>query len=98
MTCRTTNIAWAPSFQGRAHDQILAAYPDFTYLDIFRAAEEALEALVYKEPASAYQIVDIRKSYPRLRKVVGRRGAAASPPHSRRPHCGADCPAVATPA
>jgi hypothetical protein len=52
---------------GSAYDQILAAYPDLTYLDIFHAAQEALDALAHKEqsPAPTPQIAEIRKSYPR---------------------------------
>ncbi len=34
--------------QGRTYEQILSIHPEMTYLDIFRAAQEALEAT---EPA-----------------------------------------------
>jgi hypothetical protein len=50
---------------GSTYEQILAAYPDLTYLDIFRAAEEALDASARMEAIPAYQLTDIRKSYPR---------------------------------
>ncbi len=50
---------------GSTYEQILSAYPDLTYLDIFRAAEEALNASVQNPPTPAYQVIDIRKSYPR---------------------------------
>jgi hypothetical protein len=50
---------------GSVYDQILAAYPDLTYLDIFRAAREALDAHAHKERSPTHQIAEIRKSYPR---------------------------------
>jgi hypothetical protein len=50
---------------GNAYDQILAAYPDLTYLDIFHAAREALGALAPKDRNPNHQIAEIRRSYPR---------------------------------
>ena len=50
---------------GNTYEQILAAYPDLTYLDIFSAAGEALEALSRPAVTSCYQVVEIRKTYPR---------------------------------
>jgi DNA-binding NarL/FixJ family response regulator len=50
---------------GNSYEQILAAYPDLTYLDIFRAAREALDATCRQEAKPAYEVADIRKTYPR---------------------------------
>lgn len=50
---------------GSAYDQILAAYPDLTYLDIFRAAQEALDALAKNDQKSVDGLDLIRTSYPR---------------------------------
>jgi hypothetical protein len=50
---------------GSAYDQILAAYPSLTYLDIFRAAQESLDALVKKDQKLVHELGEIRKSYPR---------------------------------
>ena len=52
---------------GRTYDQILAAYPDFTYVDIFRAAEEALELFSGEtDPSSrAYTLAEKRERHPR---------------------------------
>jgi len=51
---------------GSTYEQILTAYPDLTYLDIFRAAEEALDVSTARTQANpAYQVADIRRSYPR---------------------------------
>ncbi|HZK82812.1 MAG TPA: DUF433 domain-containing protein [Humisphaera sp.] len=51
---------------GCSYEQILAAYPDLTYLDIFRAATEALDKMSQQEANHpAYQVAEIRKSYPR---------------------------------
>jgi hypothetical protein len=62
---------------GSSYEQILAAYPDFTYLDIFRAAEEALTmALAAPAPPAppkwslparpaSHNVVGKRERYPR---------------------------------
>lgn len=53
--------------QGRTYEQILSIHPEMTYLDIFRAAEEALEALGATErPESEYteRPAKIRREYP----------------------------------
>ena len=51
--------------EGRTYEQVLALYPELTYLDIFNAAREALE--VTGEIPSAYEerLAKIRKVYPR---------------------------------
>src|SRR5258705_3943445 len=52
---------------GSTYEQILSAYPDFTYLDIFRAAEEALELglRVVGPKQTAYTVAEKRDRYPR---------------------------------
>ncbi len=50
---------------GNTYEQILAAYPDLTYLDIFGAAGEAVEALRKRSITSSDAVVDIHKTYPR---------------------------------
>jgi len=50
---------------GNTYDQILAAYPDLTYLDIFRSAREALNALAPARPTPTNRMGEIRRSYPR---------------------------------
>jgi hypothetical protein len=51
--------------EGHTYEQILALYPELTFLDIFGAAREALE--VTGEAPSVYQerLAKIRKVYPR---------------------------------
>ncbi len=52
---------------GRTYEQILSAYPDLTYLDIFRAADEALN-LAVREPAiqrPAHTLAEKRDRHPR---------------------------------
>ena len=51
--------------EGRTYEQVLALNPELTYLDIFRAAREALE--VAGEVPSAYEerLARIREVYPR---------------------------------
>ncbi|HWE95931.1 MAG TPA: hypothetical protein VG269_18355 [Tepidisphaeraceae bacterium] len=51
---------------GCSYEQILAAYPRLTYLDIFQSAAEALDfASTHEASTPSPQVVDIRKSYPR---------------------------------
>jgi hypothetical protein len=50
---------------GSTYEQILAAYPDLTYLDIFRAASEVLDAMAQQQTNSRYEFADIRRTYPR---------------------------------
>lgn len=50
---------------GSSYQQILAAYPDLTYLDIFRAAEEALEIGSCVNRQLAYTVAQKRERYPR---------------------------------
>ena len=53
---------------GNTYEQILAAYPDLTYLDIFRAAEEALELVVRLPGDDGRKVVTLaerRERYPR---------------------------------
>jgi DNA-binding CsgD family transcriptional regulator len=52
---------------GSTYEQILAAYPDLTYLDIFRAAEEAMGlALGGPGPCRpAYTLAEKRERHPR---------------------------------
>ena len=45
--------------QGHGYDQILAARPDCTYLDIFRAAREALGLLTLR---SLTRVTDVRST------------------------------------
>jgi hypothetical protein len=52
---------------GSTYEQILAAYPDLTYLDIFRAAEDALD-LAYARPRRVrptYTLTQKQERYPR---------------------------------
>lgn len=48
---------------GKTYEQILMAHPDFTYLDIFRAASEALG--IAQETPRTYTLVEKRERYPR---------------------------------
>ena len=55
---------------GRSYDQILSAYPDISYLDIFHAAEEALSLAIgstvpRQASEKAYTLVEKRERYPR---------------------------------
>jgi hypothetical protein len=51
---------------GSSYEQILAAHPHLTYLDIFDAATEALDfATIHGTSNATYQVADVRKSYPR---------------------------------
>jgi len=52
---------------GRTYEQILASYPDITYLDIFRAAQEAVALALNetKEGGQAYTVAEKRERYPR---------------------------------
>jgi len=53
---------------GSTYEHILAAHPDLTYLDIFRAAEEALGLGAPGARHSAYRVVEKRERYPRTNK------------------------------
>lgn len=50
---------------GSAYDQILAAYPSLTYLNIFHAAQEASDALSQSDRQPVVGLAEIRRSYPR---------------------------------
>jgi hypothetical protein len=50
---------------GSSYEQILAAYPELTYLDIFRAASEVLDTMTQQQTRTTYRVDDIRKTYPR---------------------------------
>lgn len=55
---------------GRSYEQILSAYPDLSYLDIFHAAEQALSLAIDAPilPASSkktYTLAEKRERYPR---------------------------------
>jgi hypothetical protein len=50
---------------GCSYEQILSAYPDLTYLDIFRAASEALDTMSQQRTGPSSQFADVRKSHPR---------------------------------
>ena len=51
---------------GSSYEQILAACPHLTYLDIFHAATEALDLASIQETAMpSHPMADIRKTYPR---------------------------------
>ncbi len=50
---------------GSTYEQILAAYPDLTYLDIFHAAEQALALSSGAHGQPAYNIAEKRERYPR---------------------------------
>ncbi len=53
---------------GYTYDQIIQHYPNLTYLDIFRAAEEALHLARPSRSVSAREIEEIRQQYPRHMK------------------------------
>src|SRR5438128_2032993 len=50
---------------GSSYEQILTAYPDLTYLDIFHAAEEALAMAVSAQRPPSYSMAEKRARYPR---------------------------------
>src|SRR5277367_1922668 len=54
---------------GRTFEQILSAYPEMGYLDIFHAAEEALAvaigAPINLPPKKKYTLAEKRERYPR---------------------------------
>jgi hypothetical protein len=50
---------------GNTYEQILAAYPDLNYLDIFRAAQEALDVAAKLPGGSTEPFAEQRKRYPR---------------------------------
>jgi GcrA cell cycle regulator len=50
---------------GSSYEQILAARPDWTYLDIFAAASEVLDAMAQRPSGPASKVADVRKTYPR---------------------------------
>jgi hypothetical protein len=50
---------------GSSYEQILAAYPDLTYLDIFHAASEALDVMSPPRAIPSGPFADIRKTSPR---------------------------------
>ena len=54
--------------QGHTYDQMIDAYPNFTYLDIFAVAQEAIDVIdaneQNKQDNVAYRLEDIRKQYP----------------------------------
>jgi DNA-binding NarL/FixJ family response regulator len=50
--------------EGHSYNQIVELYADLTYLDIFRAAEEALELLVPPAPKDDH-LAAVRQKHPR---------------------------------
>jgi hypothetical protein len=50
---------------GHTYEQILAAYPTMSYLDIFMAAREALTIIGQKSDDYASRLEKIRKAHPR---------------------------------
>ena len=51
--------------KGHTYEQILALHPDFTYLDIFDAAREALELDEQTSVTYEQRLAQIREAYPR---------------------------------
>ncbi len=51
--------------QGYSYEQILAAYPNLTYLDIFGAAEEVLTFINNSGRDYHQRLQEIKKKYPR---------------------------------
>jgi hypothetical protein len=51
--------------EGRSYEQIVAAHPTLTYLDIFRAARGALAAVGGGAGGAARTLAEIRRQYPR---------------------------------
>jgi hypothetical protein len=50
---------------GNNYDQILAAYPGLTYLDIFNAAKEALDSRFALKSTLAYTLAEVRTRHAR---------------------------------
>lgn len=50
---------------GHTYDQILTLYPKLTYLDIFNAAQEALQVAGQVASSYADRIAEVHKAYPR---------------------------------
>jgi hypothetical protein len=50
---------------GHTYEQVLAAYPDLSYLDIFAAAREALQAVGQSDASYAERLAKIREKHPR---------------------------------
>ena len=51
--------------QGRTYEQILSLHPEMTYLDIFSAAREALEATAPTGGTRAEEGYEVRETRPR---------------------------------
>jgi hypothetical protein len=51
--------------EGHSYEQILAAHPALTYLDIFKAAREALDLATDGTGRTAGNLAAIRRQYPR---------------------------------
>jgi len=51
--------------EGHTYDQVLAAYPDMSYLDIFAAAREALQNAGQTDGNYAEKLAKIRQEYSR---------------------------------
>jgi hypothetical protein len=51
--------------KGHTYEQILSQYPDLTYPDIFRAAQEALDATETVPSSYQQRVARIRTTYPR---------------------------------
>ena len=51
--------------QGHSYEQVLAAYPDMSYLDIFAAAKEVLQLAGQSGSDYAARLAQIRQAYPR---------------------------------
>ena len=51
--------------EGRTYEQILARYPDLSYLDIFAAAREALTLLAEERSDYAARLQQIKRRHPR---------------------------------
>ena len=51
--------------EGHTYEQVLAAYPDLSYLDIFTAAREALQIAGQSGSNYAERLVKIRQASPR---------------------------------
>lgn len=60
---RTCDVLQAIA-EGCSYEQILQRHPSLTYVDIFRAASEALDVLQGVE-RPAYSVADIRQRHPR---------------------------------
>lgn len=53
---------------GHTYDQILAAYPNLTYPDIFDAAREALEAAAVSADACRTHLAEVQQKHPRAQE------------------------------